>query len=86
MSYIGYATGDAIIRSEGSEKDNTVRLSSDPTMLNEVVITATRTPKALKDVPMVTRVISAEEIGKTDATNIQDLLTEELPGLEFDSR
>ncbi len=83
VSYIGYATGDAIIRSEGSEKDNTVRLSSDPTMLNEVVITATRTPKALKDVPVVTRVISAEEIGKTDATNIQDLLTEELPGLEF---
>ena len=83
VSYIGYVTGDAIIRSDGPEKDNTIRLSSDPTMLNEVVITATRTPKALKDVPVVTRVISAEEIGKTDATNIQDLLTEELPGLEF---
>ena len=83
VSYVGYTSGSAVIRSDGSEKDNTVRLSADPTMLNEVVVTATRTPKALKDVPVVTRVISAEEIGKTDATNIQDLLTEELPGLEF---
>lgn len=83
VSYVGYTPGSAVIRSDGSEKDNTVRLSADPTMLNEVVVTATRTPKALKDVPVVTRVISAEEIGKTDATNIQDLLTEELPGLEF---
>lgn len=53
------------------------------TSLCEVVVTATRTPKALKDVPVVTRVISTEEIAKSDATNIQDLLTEELPGLEF---
>lgn len=51
--------------------------------LHEVVITATRTPKTLKDVPVVTRVITAEDISKADATNIQDLLTEELPGLEF---
>lgn len=54
-----------------------------PSSLDEVVITATRTPKALKDVPVVTKVISAEDIKKADATNIQDLLTEELPGLEF---
>lgn len=57
--------------------------SSDFSALDEVVITATRTPKALKDVPVVTRVITEDEIGKVDATNIQDLLTEELPGLEF---
>ena len=57
--------------------------SIDERLLEEVVVTATRTPKALKDVPVVTRVISQEEIGRADATNIQDLLTEELPGLEF---
>ncbi len=51
--------------------------------LDDVVVTATRTPKSLKDVPVVTRLISGDEIRKTDATNIQDLLTEELPGLEF---
>lgn len=51
--------------------------------LDDLVVTATRTPKSLKDVPVVTRLISADEIKKADATNIQDLLTEELPGLEF---
>lgn len=51
--------------------------------VNPVVVTATRTPKALKDVPVVTRVIGLDDIRRTDATNIQDLLTTELPGLEF---
>lgn len=58
-------------------------MTPDDTELGEVVVTATRTPKALKDVPVVTRVITSDEIAKADATNIQDLLTEELPGLEF---
>lgn len=58
-------------------------MTPDDTELGEVVVTATRTPKALKDVPVVTRVITSDDIAKADATNIQDLLTEELPGLEF---
>ena len=58
-------------------------MSPDETALGEVVVTATRTPKTLKDAPVVTRLISAEDIARTDATNIQDLLTEEIPGLEF---
>lgn len=69
------ADGDSSIIVNGS----TAKLQ----ILEEVVVTATRTPKALKDVPVVTRLITAEDIRKTDATNIQDLLTEELPGLEF---
>lgn len=51
--------------------------------LDEVVVTATRTPKPLKDVPVITRLISTDDIKKTDATNIKELLTELLPGLEF---
>ena len=83
VSYVGYTPNSTVIRADGSEKDNTVRMNPDPTMLSEIVVTATRTPKTLKDVPVVTRVISADDIAKTDATDIQDLLTEELPGLEF---
>lgn len=48
-----------------------------------VVVTATRTPKALKDAPVVTRLITSKDIRLSDATNIQDLLTEQMPGLEF---
>lgn len=52
-------------------------------MLNEMVVTATRTPKSIKNVPIVTRLITSDEIRKSDASNIQELLIEELPGLEF---
>jgi outer membrane receptor for ferrienterochelin and colicins len=51
--------------------------------IDQVVVTATRTPKALKDVPVVTQVIGLKDIQRSDATNIQDLLINELPGLEF---
>jgi outer membrane receptor for ferrienterochelin and colicins len=51
--------------------------------LNEVVVTGTRTPKLLKDAPVQTRLISAADIRKADATNVQDLLQTELPGVEF---
>lgn len=68
----------------GEESEEAGKGATDEGMaLEEVVVTATRTPKTLKDVPVVTRLISTDEIVKTDATNIQDLLTEELPGLEF---
>ncbi|MDE6528877.1 MAG: TonB-dependent receptor, partial [Muribaculaceae bacterium] len=51
--------------------------------LDEVVVTGTRTPKLLKDSPILTRVISENDIRKIDATNISDLLQAELPGVEF---
>lgn len=51
--------------------------------LEEVVVTGTRTPKFLKDTPIQTRVITSRDIARTDATNVQDLLQQELPGVEF---
>lgn len=51
--------------------------------LNDVVVTGTRTPKLLKDAPIQTRVITAADIEKADATNVEDLLQQEMPGVEF---
>ena len=51
--------------------------------LNTFTITGTRTPKTLNNTPVVTRVISAKEIEKLDATDIKDVLLSELPGVEF---
>lgn len=51
--------------------------------LEEVVVTATRTPRLLKDVPVQTRVIPQKLIERVDATNIEDLLQTEMPGVEF---
>ena len=58
----------------------TIRDSVD---LEPVVVTASHSPKALKDAPVVTRLITLHDIKITDATNIQDMLTQEIPGLEF---
>lgn len=51
--------------------------------LEQVVVTGTRTPKYLKDTPIQTLVISNADILKVDATNVQDLLQQEMPGVEF---
>lgn len=81
VSYIGFRTETVILKAGATE--HTIRLTPDAAALEQVVVTGTRTPKALKDAPVVTRLITADDIKKADATNIQDLLTEELPGLEF---
>ena len=51
--------------------------------LNDVVVTGTRTPKLLKDTPIQTRLITSADIEKVDATNAEDLLQQEMPGVEF---
>jgi len=58
-------------------------LPEDMKLLETVVITASRTPKLLKDVPIVTRVIEARDFQAVDVSNVQDLLQTELPGIEF---
>ena len=55
----------------------------DSVELEPVVVTASHSPKALKDAPVVTRLITLHDIKIADATNIQDLLIQEIPGLEF---
>ncbi len=51
--------------------------------LDAVVVTGTRTPKFLKDTPIQTRVITQKDLLRLDATNVQDVLQQELPGVEF---
>lgn len=58
----------------------TIRDSID---LEPVVVTGSHSPKALKDAPVVTRLITLHDLKITDATNIQDMLVQEIPGLEF---
>lgn len=55
----------------------------DTVTLSQVVVTGTRTPKTLAATPVTTRVISSKDIERTDATDIQDLLSQEMPGAEF---
>ena len=81
-SYIGYQTEEKRITTEKEKKVN-FRLSEDQFDLGTVVVTGTRTPKLLKDAPIITRVITSEDIKKVNANNVADLLKTELPGIEF---
>ena len=51
--------------------------------LDEVVVTGTRTPRHLADTPVLTRVITTADIQRSDAADIQQLLQQQLPGVEF---
>lgn len=51
--------------------------------INAVVITGTRTERMLKDVPILTNVISKNQIESTGATNIVDALSLSLPSINF---
>lgn len=81
-TFVGYID----VSKKVSDKQEDVlnfQLTENSITLDQVVVTGTRTPKLLKDVPIVTRVISDLDIKRMDATNISDLLQTELPGIEF---
>ena len=82
VSFVGYKSQTTRFQpKQKNTKD--FYLKEDEELLSEVVVTGTRTPKLLKDVPILTRVITADDIQKVNATHIGDLLQEELPGIEF---
>lgn len=81
-TYIGYFDATHLINCDHNSVVN-FQLKENLMTLDQVVVTGTRTLKLLKDVPIVTRVISETDIKRADATNIGDLLQTELPGIEF---
>ncbi|HJE89307.1 TonB-dependent receptor plug domain-containing protein [Rikenella microfusus] len=81
LALLGCLTLSAKEKGKAPDEDDPVwKLQSE-----DVVVTATRTPKLLKDVPVITRVIRSDEIKKTDATTVKDLLEMVMPGIEFTS-
>ncbi|MBQ0057530.1 MAG: TonB-dependent receptor [Bacteroidales bacterium] len=51
--------------------------------LDQVVVTATRTPKLLSEAPIQTMLITGKDIQRLDVANVEDVLKQELPGVEF---
>lgn len=82
ISYLGYATQYKELETKKTHSVN-FYLEEEVVNLDLVVVTATRTPRLLKDVPIATRVITQDQIKKSDATHIGELLQLELPGIEF---
>ena len=66
-----------------SKVDTLDYMNEDPFNLEQVVVTATRTQKKLKNIPVITQVLTAKQIEERGVSNIQDLLSQEVPGLNF---
>ena len=76
-------------------QEQTINTSSEPTLsfvmeeakngLDEVVVTSSRSERMLKDVPVLTRVITQHDIKQIAPPDIKTLLEYELPGLQFQS-
>lgn len=82
VSYVGYEPKKkSLSANEKGTVDFVIRQKA--SLLDMVVVTGTRTPKLLKDAPIVTRVITHEAIEMQDATDIRDVLQTEMPGVEF---
>ncbi|OYT17919.1 MAG: TonB-dependent receptor [Bacteroidetes bacterium 4572_77] len=80
ISYTGY---ESLFDTIEAEETKTFFLKTDLFQLNQVVVTATRTKKALKDVPVLTQVISSEEIESRGVQDISSILEDDVPGIEF---
>lgn len=83
LRYIGYAACDTTIDCRTAMPPLRFTLRESAFGVDEIVVTGSRTPRALKDTPVITRVITAAEIRQTAPQSLIDVLQAELPGLEF---
>ena len=80
VSCVGYRMiRDTVVAGE----DITFFPAEDVFGLGQVVVTATRSRKALKDVPVITQVIGAQDIAGRGLTDVRDVLEQDIPGVEF---
>lgn len=82
VRYMGYKPQSITLRIH-RDTDVVFSLVSLVSSLDGVVVTGTRTPKLLKDVAVPTTVITAQDIQKTGAIDMLDVLQDEFPGIEF---
>ncbi len=80
LTYVGYST---IIDSIMPNQSKTYYLKEDVFLMDQLVVTATRTKKALKDAPVITQVITAEQIAARGFETVQDVLEADIPSIEF---
>jgi len=84
VSYAGYKTTELQI-TVVADKVNHVDFVLEQAVidLNAIVVTATRSGRPLKDVPIHTQVVYGLELQKTDATTLSDALIGYFPGIDF---
>lgn len=82
VSYLGYTPRSITVPASGHPPLK-IKLQPSETALNELVVTGSRYERQLKDVPVITRVISREEIETVNPVDFTTLLEYTLPGIQF---
>jgi outer membrane receptor for ferrienterochelin and colicins len=82
ISHTGYTTIEEEIK---SITDSTFTFYMEESIydLNSVVVTATRTEKTLKNVPVLTQVISAKQLETSHLNDINEILESYVPSIDF---
>ena len=84
ISFTGYAAHERDVNVEATPAETVVvSLAPSVNVLSEAVITGSRTERPLKDVPVITRVISRSEIERVNPVDLQSLLQYTIPGFQF---
>jgi outer membrane receptor for ferrienterochelin and colicins len=83
VSYSGYKTNEKQFLVVAGTNSIDFVLEQAVIDLNGIVVTATRSGRPLKDVPIHTQVVYGTELQKTDANSLGDALTGYFPGIDF---
>ncbi|PID90809.1 MAG: TonB-dependent receptor [Bacteroidetes bacterium] len=87
-AYIGYKSKDIVLAPEVlATPDEVIRvevqLQEDLLDMEEVVVTGLRTERPIKEVPVITTVISHKEIESINPSDLTSLLEYTVPGIQF---
>jgi outer membrane receptor for ferrienterochelin and colicins len=83
VSFIGFETVERAIHIASKETHADFSIRESNIDLNEVVITGTKSDKTLKNVPVITQVISARKMLELGITSVPDALQTMVPGLNM---
>jgi outer membrane receptor for ferrienterochelin and colicins len=83
VSFLGYETQEKTVYLRNGDINEDFVLKESDMDLNEIVVTGTKSEKSLKNVPVVTQVISARKMLDLGITNVPDALQNMVPGLNM---
>lgn len=83
VSYSGYKTNEKQVSIVDGQNNNIDFVLEQAVIdLNAIVVTATRSGRPLKNVPIHTQVVYGSELQKTDAISLSDALVSNFPGID----
>ena len=74
-THVAYDSSDTLRVTVGGQTGLDIEMAPKPWVLNEVVVTGTRTPHLLKNVPVQTEVVTRRDFQRTGATTVDEALS-----------